>query len=249
LNSKESKEQSYLYLGGWKKELVEKAITKSKSEDGIFWMNINSNLHWGAYLYDAKFGNTDEPINHSVGQVILDSGSAMTYIPRQEYKTILTKVKWGKRCEESLLHANLLICSCKKDKYKTDKSFPDIKIKIGSQWNKHWVTMKPEHYIKWDEEEKSCKLLIAEETDKDSEKWTLGNSFLRNYYTIYDLDNLRIGVVGDVETTTSGFLSTWNEHDLYTLYAGFFSLIAILICLSALICCCIQKKRESNEKE
>jgi len=119
LNNVESKKPSYLYLGGWKEELIEKAGTKrksgdpddkdnkKKSDDGIFWMNVNSNLHWGANLYDAKFGNTGEEIDISVGEVIFDSGASMTYIPPPEYEIIMKKMRAGKVCDDALFHPGI----------------------------------------------------------------------------------------------------------------------------------------------
>ena len=44
--------------------------------------------------------------------------------------------------------------------------------------------------------------------------WLLGDAFLRTYYTVYDLQSLRVGLSGRATTVTSGFLQDWNNQDL-----------------------------------
>ena len=57
--------------------------------------------------------------------------------------------------------------------------------------------MPPENYLTY-YGANLCQLLIAEELGGgSSEMWLLGDNFLRNYYTIFDMDEDRDGLVGN----------------------------------------------------
>ena len=102
LKDTQSKEDSFFYFGGYSAEIIKQAGTKrnpdisadlknqSKSDDGIFWMNINSNSHWEVYLYEAKFGgSSNAKIETSVDRVVIDSGASLNYLPPLEYSHIM----------------------------------------------------------------------------------------------------------------------------------------------------------------
>jgi len=59
----------------------------SKSEDGIFWMYINSHYYWMVDLYEATIDgkkiNTGE-----FGSVMINSGVSVNYIPEKAYEMI-----------------------------------------------------------------------------------------------------------------------------------------------------------------
>ena len=73
LNDVVSNKDSHFYFGGYNQELIAEAQTlrnsnnledasnRSKSNDGIFWMNINSKSHWEVYLYDANLAKIGGP--------------------------------------------------------------------------------------------------------------------------------------------------------------------------------------------
>jgi len=53
----------------------------------------------------------------------------------------------------------------------------------------------------YDESVRKCNLLIRPETNVNSTFWLMGDSFLRAYYSIYDMENARIGLVGKANNT------------------------------------------------
>jgi len=63
--------------------------------------------------------------------------------------------------------------------------------------------------------------------------WILGGNFLQNYYSIYDLENQRVGFVG-VHTTAS---IPWTKEDIFSVIAlSVLGLAMIAILLQALVC-------------
>mmetsp|Transcript_26517 Transcript_26517/g.33067 ORF Transcript_26517/g.33067 Transcript_26517/m.33067 type:complete len:90 (-) Transcript_26517:794-1063(-) len=69
--------------------------------------------------------------------------------------------------------------------------------------------------------------------------WLLGDSFLRAFYTIYDGENQRIGLVGDSVMRSDGNGSgnvesdLWNNPLVFFLLGALALLCLIAICLSA----------------
>jgi hypothetical protein len=74
------------------------------------------------------------------------------------------------------------------------KNFPDILINFGGR-NIKW---EPKHYLMWDEYEQSCMVLIQEEFESVW-FWLLGDSFLRAFFSVYDLENKQVALVGDLD--------------------------------------------------
>lgn len=83
--------QSRMQFGGYDQTIIEQSLREagkdsekiSDTPDGIYWMDINSDVHWQVRLSQLKFGNDQLAI--SVYDVILDSGSSLNYLPTREY--------------------------------------------------------------------------------------------------------------------------------------------------------------------
>ena len=101
---------SKAHFGGYDKTIVEQAKTKldpffkgdktkvlDKTEDGIFWLNVHSDDHWGVHGYGGKVG--DKEITVSGHEVTFDSGSSLVWIPQVPYNQIMDKIKEDHTCE------------------------------------------------------------------------------------------------------------------------------------------------------
>lgn len=86
---------SRLFLGGIDQALVDQYATKVQEEDeeyglenkeagdSIYWMNNNSNNHWGVVLYGARIGGAEIDLEYE--NLIFDSGASLIYIPMKSY--------------------------------------------------------------------------------------------------------------------------------------------------------------------
>ena len=89
---------SKVYFGGYDERIIHAAKTKidtkdqppskisgikDQTEDGIFWMNIQSNDHWAVKVYDASIGN--KQLQFSANELLFDSGASLNYIPNKTY--------------------------------------------------------------------------------------------------------------------------------------------------------------------
>ena len=76
-----------------------------------------------------------------------------------------------------------------------------------------------------------CGLLIKPELKGTKQVWLMGDPFLRAYYSIYDMDNNKIGLVGIADSIDTYHIDT-NSLLLYILIGGG-------SCLATALFCCI----------
>jgi phage shock protein PspC (stress-responsive transcriptional regulator) len=64
----------------------------------------------------------------------------------------------------------------------------------------HWFYLKGRDYLNYSFKFKKCLVLIKPEFAATSDIWLMGDPFLRAYYSVYDMENKKIGFVGVAET-------------------------------------------------
>jgi len=87
---RDDQETSRMIIGGYDEERVkakgnirgpdDDPYDLTKTADGIFWMNINSNFYWMVDLYEAKMNNHELSIGDTAN-IYINSGTSVNYIP------------------------------------------------------------------------------------------------------------------------------------------------------------------------
>lgn len=127
---------------------------------------------------------------------IVDSGTSYVVMPYADFGMLLLVLEEYDLTFKEAILSQIMFASCSQ---KTYEKLPDINILIG---NNQYVLPK-ESYIH--REFGFCYLLVIAKDFRESgmfgrNMWILGNNFLSNYYSIYDLENQRIGLVESKHT-------------------------------------------------
>lgn len=132
---------------------------------------------------------------------------------------------------------------------------------MGSTYNKHWIELPPTYYLDnivpidyvKHRSDRECYVMIGQNRKSDK-FWILGDPFLRAYYTVYDLDKLRMGLVGKVFTITDGYLSSYSEDELFHFFSGIYlasfglAILCFIVCTYWICRTCTVKPVNYSEK-
>lgn len=83
---------------------------------------------------------------------------------------------------------NFIYCNCEGEQ---DPTFPIMTIQLGDKI----FELESEHYLIYDEAKQMCLVAMLGEVGGQGNYWLLGDSFLRGFYSIYDVGNQRVGLV------------------------------------------------------
>ena len=149
-------------------------VEKYSGSSALDYLDLVYTGYWSVEL--TKIVLDGSTINSVANLAILDTGTSLLIGPQQDVQAILTRITKGKECYSS---SGIMVCSCTK---KSD--FDSIEFWLQG---KRFVIM-PEEYILMDQGQ--CAMLVA---SIGVNVWILGDVFLRSYYTVYDMENLKIG--------------------------------------------------------
>lgn len=95
----------------------------------------------------------------------------------------------------------MVYCDCDSE---DDEKFPALSFLVGNEL-RHWFLLSGRDYLMFSQQHQRCALLVRDELSSTSQLWLMGDPFLRAYYSIYDMENKRIGLVGVARTTKEGY--------------------------------------------
>ena len=113
-----------------------------KTDDGIFWMPLNSAHYWQVDMYEAHVGSRDLPFT-GLADAVINSGASYAYIPQTKYKVIIEEIIKDKEC--SLTEIGLWKCfPCSG---RGDQTYPDIEFRMGGPLSQHWFKITSKEYL------------------------------------------------------------------------------------------------------
>ena len=176
--------KSFLFLGGYDTSLA------ANSER--FTLNVNNTL--GSWMVNSKyfgFGNT--AYNYQA-KIYLDSSTSIVYGKKSIINSIKRKLKNKFEC----ITDGYLMCVCNEANI---LEYPNFYINIDD----YLLEITPKNYLYNNSGE--CRVLFE---NSGSEDWILGQPFLREYYSIFNMDQLEIILFknsesGDIIVSSSSY--------------------------------------------
>lgn len=155
----------------------------------ITWNKLVNLDYWTVNLSQVFFG--EFVLESDSRTAIIDSGTSYVVMPYKDFGLLLLFLEEYDLKFKEAIASQIMYATCSK---KTYDDLPNLNIFID---NNHYVLPK-ESYIH--REFGFCYLLVIAKDFRPGgmfgrNMWILGNNFLSNYYSIYDLENQRIGLV------------------------------------------------------
>lgn len=162
--------QPSISFGGYDLGILENG---AKDSD-INWLKVHSETgYWALAATSLTFGSYKDTTKRLA---ILNTGTQSTYSPAQIVKDLSAYLIENHNCE---VNGGLLVCFC-------NQSFPDLEFSLGGKS----YSFPPESYLF--NYFTTCILSLEVSSSDD---WHFGVSFLKAYYSIFDMDKQRIALV------------------------------------------------------
>ena len=169
-------------------------MTEQQLDNQIVWFPLAYKAYWSTSLDKVLLGGNNLEVTAS--NLIFDSGSSLNHVPVSEFNKIIQIITADHICEPHMRPSTTYYCECISVE---DSTFPTMEIHANGKI----FNFKPRNYLILEpvvEKNDTLHCMISFQVLADSPVnnfWLLGDSFLRSTYSIYDLENNRIGFVAD----------------------------------------------------
>ncbi|ETW03623.1 hypothetical protein, variant 2 [Aphanomyces invadans] len=174
MTAEPNQEGSELHLGGYDLSVV---------GDNASWHftptvklpGFNAFTYWAVQMNGFSVRNETDNHCDPFCYAIIDTGTSLISIPETQYTEIVQAITRGLACDGLTCHDVTL------------DSFPPLKLGMVPD---NVFTLQPRDYISCDAR-KTCRIQF--QNSGDEAWWVLGDIFIKTYYTLFDVDNLRVG--------------------------------------------------------
>lgn len=173
-------DNSYCEIGGY-------TTTIFKQGSSIEWFPIEDHFFWMLNIEGFRIGTSDTFADGSTAawaspnttRGIMDTGTSFMYIPPTAYTKFVASLMKGL---DYLDTDGYLLGPCDPSVYKSIFFFVDGR----------YIEITPQSFVLNIKYENYCFLALTQNGD---DYWLMGDSFLRNYISMWDEDNKRMGFV------------------------------------------------------
>jgi hypothetical protein len=204
-----------------------KTYAKDSSEDAVTYLKVyHTTGYWSVNCDSISIGGTS--IASDPQLAILDTGTSLILGPGDQVSGIFAYFSKHFSCH---VNSDYLFCKC------ADLAdFPDLVFSLESKP----FTVPPHKYfydVKPRQKGSSCQLML---THIAGDMWILGDVFLRNYYSIFDMDNNQVGL-------TEATVSFGSSPSVYLIIALVVLVVVLLILAYSLAVCLSRRWRRSTQ--
>ena len=115
----------------------------------------------------------DVKINLATDGLFFDSGASYNWVPDKSFRQIYDVISSKNKCNG--VDSDIITCEWISN---LDKSFPTIRINIGSWTKQHWFELQSKQYLWRSPNTGLCWLLIKNQGTSPGAKWMMGDPFL-----------------------------------------------------------------------
>ena len=192
-----------LYLGGYDRNL----INETEAEK-IIYTNVLYNEDPNSPQVEWYFSANSMMINDKqidINQkMVLNTASNIIRIPKTFFFENIKNI-FNKESQCQIWTDNVFHCKCNSSYQET---FPTFKFSINNGENH--LTISPDDYTTLDfsgniSTDSSAYCIIYISLNYGNDYWILGNNFINNFYTIFDIENSRLGFYDIKNLNVQGF--------------------------------------------
>lgn len=175
-----------LILGGYDYEYA-------RNKEFIY-QNLVSDKYWAVNLTEGRLtmhGKMELRTQETGYMAMVDSGTSCIHIPYDIYESFMDQVSDIAQEDYLKVWSSMKYMQCSKTLL---QRLPTLELIFGSTVFK----IEPKDYVLWDDDRDTfCLILLLPSPSTDM--WVLGDVFMRTVYTLFDLENRRIGFLKNID--------------------------------------------------